>query len=378
MTNIILVHYNEIAIKGNNRRDFENQLVLNIKEKIGKLISKIYKQESRVLIEYDSNEEEIINNLKKVFGISSFGVGKKLEREEKLVCNYLKENRKLFEGKTIKVETKRSDKSFPVNSMEFSKKIGEYLFEELKANVDLKNPEIVINIEILKDSFIIFLKKEPGLGGLPVGSAGRVLCLLSGGIDSPVAAWMMMKRGCVVDFLHVAPFDPEAVKKSKISRIVKKLEEYGNRGKLYIVSYENFFKQVENIEPKYRLIMFRRFIYSLAEKICEKEEILGIVSGDSVGQVASQTLENLFAATSGIKVPIYRPVVGMDKNEIIALSERIGLRELSQETYVDCCALVAIKHPATKAKKEKVEEICKKIEIEKIIEKSLEKTKEIK
>ena len=376
--NIILVHYNEIAIKGNNRRDFENQLVLNIKEKIGKLISKIYKQESRVLIEYDSNEEEIINNLKKVFGISSFGVGKKLEREEKLVCNYLKENRKLFEGKTIKVETKRSDKSFPVNSMEFSKKIGEYLFEELKANVDLKNPEIVINIEILKDSFIIFLKKEPGLGGLPVGSAGRVLCLLSGGIDSPVAAWMMMKRGCVVDFLHVAPFDPEAVKKSKISRIVKKLEEYGNRGKLYIVSYENFFKQVENIEPKYRLIMFRRFIYSLAEKICEKEEILGIVSGDSVGQVASQTLENLFAATSGIKVPIYRPVVGMDKNEIIALSERIGLRELSQETYVDCCALVAIKHPATKAKKEKVEEICKKIEIEKIIEKSLEKTKEIK
>lgn len=371
--NIILVHYNEIAIKGNNRREFENQLVENIKEKIGKLISKIYKQESRVLIEFESNEEEIINNLKKVFGISSFGIGKKLEREEQEVFNYLKENQELFEGKTIKVETKRSDKSFPVNSMEFSKKIGEYLFEELKANVDLKNPECIINIEILKDSFIIFLKKEPGLGGLPVGSAGRVLCLLSGGIDSPVAAWMMMKRGCIIDFLHVAPFDPEAVKKSKISRIVKKLEEYGNRGKLNIVSYENFFKQVENIEPKYRLIMFRRFIYSLAERICEREEILGIVSGDSVGQVASQTLENLYAATSGIKVPIYRPVVGMDKNEIIALSERIGLRELSQETYVDCCALVAIKHPATRSKKEKVEEISEKINLKEIVEKSLSK-----
>ncbi len=376
--NIILVHYNEIAIKGNNRRDFENQLVENIKEKIGELISKIYKQESRVLIEYEQNEEEITNELRKVFGISSFGVGKKLEREEQEVFQYLKENQNLFKGKTIKVETKRSDKSFPINSMDFSKKIGEYLFEKLKAKVDLKNPEIVINIEILKDSFVIFLKKEAGLGGLPVGSAGRVLCLLSGGIDSPVAAWMMMKRGCIVDFLHVAPFDPEAVKRSKIVKIVKKLEEYGNSGKLYVCSYESFFKEVEKIEPKYRLVVFRKFMYSVAEKICEQENILGIVSGDSVGQVASQTLENLFAATSGIRVPIYRPVVGMDKNEIIGLSERIGLMQLSQETYVDCCALVAIKHPATRSKKEKVEEICKRIEIEKIIEKSLEKTKEIK
>ncbi|MDD5022641.1 MAG: tRNA 4-thiouridine(8) synthase ThiI [Candidatus ainarchaeum sp.] len=368
----IVIHYNEIAIKGENRWQFEKILIDNIKNKIEKIAKKIYKLESRVIVEYSEKEEEIIEKLKKIFGISYIGIGIKTKREENEVIDYIKKNKKIFSGKSIKVETKRSDKNYPVNSMEFSRKIGEFMYEKLKTKVDLSNPEVIVNIEILKDCFIVYMRRENGLDGLPVRSSGRVLSLLSGGIDSIISSWGMMKRGCVVDFLHVAPYPAKEVKKSKIMKIVKKLEEYGNNGKLYVVPYTIFYKYAYEKNPRYELVLFRKFLYSVAERICEKEEVLGIVSGDSLGQVASQTLENMNAATYGIKIPIYRPLISFNKIETIELAKKIGAYELAIEKYRDCCSLSSVKHPVTMAKREKLEKLAKEVDLEKIIEEAIE------
>ncbi len=376
---VIIIHYNEIALKGKNRGDFENLLVRNIKNKLEGLVERAYKKESRILVEYLENEECIVKKLKKVFGISFFGVGEQIEREEDKIIEIIKIKRESLKGKTIKVETKRSDKRYHKTSMEVSRDIGAFIHMELGNKVDLKNPEVVVNIEILEECFLVFLRREKGLEGLPVGSSGKVLCLLSGGVDSAIASLEIMKRGCIVDFLHVTPFDIEKVKESKIPKIVNEIKEFGNKGKLFVVPYEEFYKASFELEldPKYELVLFRRFIYSLAEKICEEKGILGIVSGDSLGQVASQTLENLYAATSGVVVPIYRPLISFNKVDTINLANKLGIYEICLEKYKDCCSMVAVKHPATKAKKEKLEKYVEEIQLNKIIEKTIEKLEEI-
>ncbi|MFA5049920.1 MAG: tRNA uracil 4-sulfurtransferase ThiI [Candidatus Micrarchaeia archaeon] len=370
---IAIIHYNEIALKGKNRPEFENILIENILEKLEGLIKRIYKQESRILIEYCENEEKIIENLKKIFGISYFGIGKKLKRDKNGIIEYLNENIELIKDKTIKVETKRSDKKYPENSMEINKEIGEHLYEKLKLKIDLKNPQIKINIEVLENCFLVFLRRESGLEGLPIGSSGRLLCLLSGGIDSVVASYLMMGRGCNIDFLHIYSLSKERVAESKIIKLIKKLGEYGNRGRLYLIPYSVFYKYVFETNPKYELVLFRRFLYRIGEKICEKEDILGMVSGDSIGQVASQTIENIYSATYGIKIPIYRPLVGFNKLKTIKIAKEIGTYELSNEEYRDCCSLSSIKHPATKAKKERIDGFANEVNLDRIINEAIEK-----
>lgn len=370
---IIAVHYNEIALKGKNRGYFEDILVKNIKNKNSGLMKKIYKMESRILIEYENNENKIIENLKKIFGISYFGIGIKTERDLQKITGYLDENKDYLYEKSVKVDTKRSDKKYPKTSIEMNREIGEYLYEKLKLKINLKNPDAIINIEILENYFLIFFRKERGLEGLPVGSSGRLLCLLSGGIDSVIASYLMLGRGCEIDFLHVHSISNEKVLDSKIIKLIKKLEEFGNNGKLYLVPYSVFYKYAFETNQKYELVLFRRFLYSVAEKICEKENIFGIISGDSIGQVASQTIENIYSATYGIKIPIYRPLVGFNKLKTIEIAKEIKTFELSNEEYRDCCSLSSIKHPATKAKKEKIDEFAKEVDLEKIIKEAIEK-----
>ncbi|MBU0586675.1 tRNA 4-thiouridine(8) synthase ThiI, partial [Candidatus Micrarchaeota archaeon] len=279
-----------------------------------------------------------------------------------------------FTGKTMKVETKRGDKKLPFTSMELSRDVGEALINAYGCTVDLHHPSIIINIDILqKGKAYIFFEKSRGAGGLPSGCSGKCVSLLSGGIDSPVASWMLMKRGTKLTFLHVHALPIEEIKESKIIKIAEELAQWQNGAKLYLADYSEFYKKTLSMPNKYELVLFKLFINFLAQKVAEKEGALGIVNGDSLGQVASQTLENINAASIGIKLPFFRPLIGMDKREIIAIAEKIGTYPLSIEKYKDCCSLVSVQSPETKADSDFVQRLAEKIGLNEIVEKTLEK-----
>ncbi len=375
MEQLITVHYGELTLKGMNRGEFERIILDNIKKALeNEKYARIEKNQLRLLIhlDNDSNKDEIIRKLKNVFGIQWFSYAISCKPDLSEIKKIVLDNTQI--GKTIKVNTTRADKSFSINSMEVNKQVGQVLYDK-GFKVDIKSPEIVINIEILKNMANIFFDKIAGLGGLPVGSSGRVLCLLSGGIDSPVAAWLMMKRGCVVDYLHVHPFaNNDEVKKSKIVELIEKLNQFSQRkSRLFIFPYHELYKKTFETGNKNELIIFRRFILKLANELVQKEKHLGIATGDNLAQVASQTLENMLATSGASTLPLYRPVLTYDKNEIIEVAKKIGTYELSIKQYRDCCSLVATKHPATKVKIEDVNFIEDKIEINKIVEKTIEK-----
>lgn len=377
MKHAIVIHYSEIALKGQNRSNFEKILLANINKKLEREeYEKIEKKLSRILVRLNKNEsaERICDKLKQVFGIKwlspAFAIEKNLEILEKEIIKAAAP----YKEKTIKIETKRADKNFPITSLEISKRLATIL-EKNGFKMELKKTEVRIFVEVLNDEIIIAYKRIEGKGGLPLGCSGKVLCLFSGGIDSPVAAWLMMRRGCSTDLLHVHSFPSlENIRESKIEKIRKKLEEYSpNSIKLYAVPYDEFYANAVSFPEREEAVLFRRFIVKVANKIAEKEGYLGLVMGDNIGQVASQTLENIAVVDEASKIPIYRPLLTMSKEEIIRLAQKIGTYEASIEKYKDCCSLVAPKHPATKVNKKKIELAEKKADINKIVEKTLEK-----
>jgi len=364
------IHIGEIALKGQNRRIFENKLISSIKKGTG--CRKIKNPRGRILLYPEKvNDKKIEYALSRIFGISWYSQSFKTGNKPEEIIKVIRKN--AVERKKIKLYTKRDFKGYPLTSMELNKKIGTEL-EESGFEVDLENPEHRIFIEILKDSAIVSLGKKRGLGGLPVGSSGKVLSLLSGGIDSPVASWLMMKRGCTVDFLHLHAFPTnEKAKKSKMMKLVKRLKEYSPvKMKIYLVPYGGFHEKSFSMKGKTELVVFRRFIFRIANKIAQKEKHLGLVTGDSIGQVASQTLHNIYVVSRITGYPVYRPLVGQDKQEIIDTAEKIGTYPVSIEKYRDCCSLVAEKHPATKAKLKYVEAEEEKIDIEKLVEETID------
>ncbi|MBI2079277.1 tRNA 4-thiouridine(8) synthase ThiI [Candidatus Micrarchaeota archaeon] len=369
---IINIHYGEIALKGQNRSFFEDALVRNTHAVLPN--HKVQKLYGRLLIEAEEKDLELISTkLKKTFGIEWFSNSYKLERDQEKIgqfaLDYLKQNS--FSG-SIRVETNRVDKSFEINSMEFSKQVGAILFNA-GFKVNLSKPDQTIYIELLENFALVYFEKIPGPGGLPVGVSGRVLCLLSGGIDSPVAALMMMKRGCIVDFLHFYAYSSaEEVKNSKMNRLLQILKEYQPREfKTYFAPYHQFYEATMSIQSKQELILFRRFILKVAEELAKQNNSLGLVTGDNLGQVASQTLDNLFTTSQATSLPLYRPLIGFDKREIINLAKKYGTYEASIEEYKDCCSLVSIKHPDTKTKVDDLEKLEEEIKIKEIIDKTL-------
>lgn len=378
MEKIINIHYaGEITLKGGNRGQFENLVLRNIRSILEG--EKISKKESRIWIKLNNNSktEKILENLEQIFGIGWFSIAyvvkPQIEKMEKTAEELISK----FPRQSIKLETKRADKSFHLTSLEINKRIGKRL-EDAGRHIDLKNPERKIYLEILKDAAVISTDRREGLGGLPAGSAGRVLSLFSGGIDSPVASWLMMRRGCHVDYLHVHSYpNSDMVKKSKIIRILKELKKYHPYpGTLYIVPYSEFYKKTMDLtEAKYELVLFRRFLIRLANEIAN--DYKGIVTGDSLGQVASQTLENLQLTNEVSQLPIYRPLIAYNKQDIVGLGQKLGTCTISTQEYKDCCSLVAVKHPAIKPKKEKIIELEEKIDIDSIIEKTKEKIEKI-
>ncbi|MBU0533046.1 tRNA 4-thiouridine(8) synthase ThiI [Candidatus Micrarchaeota archaeon] len=360
---LVSVTSSEITLKGKNRKFFESALKRNMAAVLTAQITK--SGTSRFLISTDMDKETVKDRLQKIFGLDTISFSNPVALDlEAIKQEVLKSG---LTNKSIKVDTRRSNKKFPMTSQQVNEVLGKALVDA-GCTVNLKNPEATVFVDLLEDSALVSFEKVKGLGGLPVGTSGKVLSLLSGGIDSPVASWLMMKRGCTVDFLHVHSTDP---KNSKMIKIVKKLREYSPRPmRLFLIPYTEFYKKTLTLGSQNELVVFRRFIIKLANKLA-KRKYKAFVTGDSVGQVASQTLDNLMTTTQASKLPVFRPLIGFNKSEIIDLAIKIDTYDLSIERYQDCCSLVASR-PTTNVTLDAAKKLEEQLNIDELVEKSIE------
>jgi len=356
MKKLIVIRYSEIALKGKNRHWFEDTLVRNIHTQVSPVETiKIYKIHGRIIIEPVGNIENITSILNFIPGIANYSIAYQTSHDLAEIRAISKSMMQVFMDKTdqktvrFKVESRRAEKSFPMNSIQLSQQIGGDLLQEFEQlSVDLHQPEISLGIEIWqKDRCIVFLEKINGQGGLPVGTAGTVLSFLSGGIDSPVASWFMMKRGCKVIYLHFHsyPFTGEQ-SRQKVVDLATHLSRYQPKTTLLIVPFTDIQKAIkENCQERYRTILYRRFMYYIGNQLIKKYKALGYVTGEAVGQVASQTLENLACTEDAAAIPVLRPLIGMEKAEIISYSKLIGTFEISIQPFPDCCTVFQPRKP---------------------------------
>lgn len=368
---IILIKYGELALKGDNRAFFENKLVKNIKEALkGYDGIKVEKTHGRIYVECDRNVNEVIDKLKKVFGIVGMTVAKKVDLDLDAIYNAAIELMRSYSGKSFKVETRRPNKSFPYESMEISRMVGGKILQNVEdVHVDVHNPDIILNIEIREKAYL-YSGITDGIGGMPLGTNGRAVVLLSGGIDSPVAAWMMMKRGVEIEavYFHSPPYTQERAK-DKVIDLCKKLSEYGQDIYLHVVNFTDFQLAIyDKCPPKMTTIIMRRMMMRVAENIANKYGAKALITGESLGQVASQTIESLYCTNAVTHMPVFRPLIGMDKSEIVEISQKIGTYDISIRPYEDCCTIFVPKHPIIKPDLEEVIEGEKNIDYEKFID----------
>ncbi|MDA1197064.1 MAG: tRNA 4-thiouridine(8) synthase ThiI [Nanoarchaeota archaeon] len=357
----VLIHYNEIGLKGKNLPFFEKTLMTTIRKAFTS--ATFIKDSKRFIAELSGNRASITGILSRILGISSFSFietcSNDVEVLKKKAVSMLK---KITDKEHFAVAAKRSDKRFPLSSPEVNVMIGDEA-HKLGFSIDLTAPTVTLYVEITDKGCYLYSAKEPGLGGLPVGCSGRVLCLLSGGIDSSVAAYMMMKRGCRVDFLHFHNFlDETRVASSKIPKLVEVADRFQSPSKLFLEAYSSYEElTMGRIPAAYDLVVFKNYMLRTADEYCKKKGYKAIITGDSLAQVASQTLDNINATSYLVDSTILRPLIGFDKNEIILLARKIGTFDLSVEKYQDCCSIMA-KKAETSVKIEIMKKLLKKIE----------------
>ncbi|MBI4896376.1 MAG: tRNA 4-thiouridine(8) synthase ThiI [Candidatus Aenigmarchaeota archaeon] len=369
----VVIHYGEIGTKGLNRSFFEQRLMDNIKTAIPG--GRVKKQYGRIVLDIPKPSKDLSAQLKKIYGISYFSVATPaklsfIDIKKKAVAIM-----KNISAKTFKVETKRSYKEFPMTSLEVSERVGEAVLKATKLWVDVHTPEVTLYIEITEKGAYLYTNKERGAGGLPIGVAGKVVCLLSGGIDSPVAACQMMKRGCRVIFVH---FYPESAKEKQLQEKIKKLVSivgtYQHGYKLYLIPFGPFQHEIiKQVPSEYRMIVYRRMMLRIAERIRRREGAKGFVTGDNLAQVASQTLDNLAVIYAASMVPVFHPLIGYDKQEIIDCAKKIGTYETSIIHSEDCCTFMVAEHPKTNARREYIETVEEKIPVEKLVTQAMAK-----
>lgn len=361
---IILLKYGEISLKGLNRPMFEKQLLANVAKALAPLGKfSIRKSQSTVYVEPlgdDIDMQAATERLSKVFGIVNICPAAKCQKAiediERTTLECLSQID--LNGKTFKVEAKREDKQFPMNSPQLCRHMGAVILKNTEGlSVDVHNPDILVQIEIRKEAFI-FTQKVSGAGGMPVGTAGRAALLLSGGIDSPVAGWMISKRGVVLDAVHFHshPYTSDRAKE-KVIELAKIMTQYTGPIRLHVVPFTDIQLDIIDKCPKnYLTIIMRRLMMRIAEKIARESGAMALITGESIGQVASQTMESLVVTDNAVDMPVFRPCIGMDKEEIVTISKKIDTYETSILPYEDCCTIFVPKHPKTKPSISEIQE----------------------
>lgn len=358
MKKMILIKYGELTTKKANRNLFINTLYQNILNVLKDFDIKIIKNRVRMFIIVNNNNdiEEISNILTKIFGIHSivicYQTNTNIDTIKENVLNIARET----SFHTFKVETKRSNKSFPIPSMEFNNIIGGLLLKNIdNIKVDVHNPEYTLKIEIREDYTYIYSKEIKGASGYPVGIAGKGILMLSGGIDSPVAGYLAMKRGIKIECLYFeSPPHTSVMAKNKVKKLVEKLSEYQPDIKLHIINFTNIQENIyKTIDSEYMITIMRRMMYRISEKVIDKRKALVLINGESVGQVASQTLTSMKVINNVTNYPVIRPVACLDKLEIIEISKKIGTYDISILPYEDCCTIFLPKHPVINPSLEK-------------------------
>jgi len=376
---VVLVRYGEIHLKGQNRPFFENMLLTNIKKSLSDFPEvKVTYAQGRIYIENIRDERAIMDKLSRVFGIISMSptwkTGKGMDEIAYMVKCVMKEALGHKERATFKVESRRSDKKFPLNSMELSREIGACLLKEFpQLKVDVHNPDIKIQLEVREFAYAYY-ETISGAGGMPVGTNGKATLLLSGGIDSPVAGWMIAKRGVELSAVHYHSFPYTSDKaKEKVLDLARILARYCGQMKVYVVPFTEIQQQLYEKCPDSQLtILMRRFMMKIAESIAMKEGSKALITGESLGQVASQTLDSLVVTDDAVKIPVFRPLIGFDKVEIMDLARKINTYDTSILPYEDCCTIFVPRHPVTHPKLEAIRKSEMLVDGETLINKALE------
>ena len=373
MEKVIIIRYSELHLKGKNRGYFERVLITNIEKSLKGLKHELKRQSGRYLVEnFDGFDvDEIISRLKKVFGIHSFSVALKVNSDMNAIYKAAEEV--CLDNGSFKVETHRADKAFPLNSLQISAEIGGRLLNKFKnLSVDVHNPQFVINIDVRENgTTLVFNEFFKGVGGMPVGSSGKGLLLISGGIDSPVAGHMIAKRGMQINCIHFHSYPYTNMQaRDKVVELAKVLSDYTCGTKLNIVSVTHIQEEIhKKCNGEYMVTLLRRFMMRIAEIIAKKCGAQCLITGESLGQVASQTVEGITSSNSVVKyLPVLRPLCGFDKEEIIERSRYMGAYDISIQPYEDCCTLFLPKHPVIKPSIESILDEEKKLDVEKLIE----------
>lgn len=383
MKKMVLVRYGEIILKGYNRPVFEDALVNNIRkaiEKEGEV--KISKAQATIYIEpleSDAQADAIVEKLKKVFGIVSIVVAYRTEKTIDGAVAEIKEsfNDVLLGAKTFKVEAKRADKKFPLKSPEICAEVGGRIlasYHNLK--VDVKNPDVVLHVEMREGFCYVHTGREKGAGGMPTGTNGRAMLLLSGGIDSPVAGYMIGKRGVKLEAIHFFsyPYTSDRAK-DKVMKLAEIIGGYMAGLKVHVVPFTEIQLEIRDKCPEEHLtLVMRRFMMEIAQRIAEKRGCQALVTGESIGQVASQTMAALAVTDDAVSLPVFRPLIGMDKEEIVEISRKIDTFETSILPYEDCCTVFTPRHPSTKPKIEKVIASQNLLDCERLIQEAVDGT----
>lgn len=371
MNQLILIKYGELTTKKANRKEFIKLLNKNIANALKDYEVTITQDRVRMYIECkEENIKTIIHHLQKVFGLHGIVIAYKVNTNEEEIKKSILKILETEQGKTFKVDTKRADKSFPIPSMEFNQKIGGFILKNTNLKVDVHNPDIMIHIEIRREGTFIYTNEIEGIGGYPVGIQGKGLLMLSGGIDSPVAGYLALKRGVDLECMYFeSPPHTSIEAKNKVIMLANIINHYSGNIKVNVVPFTKIQEEIyKNVPDNYIITIMRRMMYRIAEEVCKRKKLKVIINGESIGQVASQTLTSMSVINEVVKIPVIRPVACMDKLEIIDLAKKINTYETSILPYEDCCTIFLPKHPVIHPDLQKCIEYEKRLDYESLIE----------
>lgn len=374
----ILVRYGELSTKGKNKKDFIKRLQHNVRNALKVFDRLEYKAtHDRLYILLNGEDAHAIKDvLQHVFGISSFSFAVKIPSEIEEMKKTALHIAEAFQGATFKIEARRSDKQFPMISDEINRAIAVDILKKTSLKVDVKHPDLRIQVEVHTFDTYMMTNKIAGAGGYPVGVGGKALVMLSGGIDSPVASYLTMKRGVAIECIHYAspPYTSNAALE-KVLDLARSVSRYQGHIRVHIVPFTDMQLAIyQNCDESYAITIMRRMMYRIAEQICEKQKCLAIVNGESIGQVASQTLESMQVINQVTQMPVIRPVVAMDKLEIIAIAKKIHTYDISIQPFEDCCTIFTPKNPVTKPTLRKAEKMEARFDYGSLLKEAVEKT----